>query len=194
MLSPCPLCYTFPMYTQPTTKERIAHSFLTLTETRPIDKITVREIAAACPVTTVTFYNHFHDKYDLIVWIYVQGAEQSMRTFSDSRNWRSTIQDGISYFVENRTFLLNALKHTSGHNSFLLQVARISETLLTAEVQKALGSGPVPQQLQYAIRMYSTGLVCLIFDWLMQDRPTSVEELAGIIDTCMPPPLRRFFP
>lgn len=33
---------------------------------RSLDKITVKEIAQNCGVTSATFYNHFRDKYDLI--------------------------------------------------------------------------------------------------------------------------------
>ena len=67
------------MQTRLTTKELIAASFMELAAQKPIDKITVREVAANCGITTVTFYNHFRDKYDLIVWSYAQNTLKIMR-------------------------------------------------------------------------------------------------------------------
>ena len=44
--------------------------FFELCENEPIDKITIKEIADNCGVTSQTFDNHFSDKYDLIYWVY----------------------------------------------------------------------------------------------------------------------------
>ncbi|MCR4647188.1 MAG: TetR family transcriptional regulator [Oscillospiraceae bacterium] len=53
-----------------TTEELLAGSFLELAQTKRIDKITITEITNNCGMSQPTFYNHFKDKYDLIVWIY----------------------------------------------------------------------------------------------------------------------------
>jgi tRNA1Val (adenine37-N6)-methyltransferase len=50
-----------------TTKEILADSFLELAAEKRIDKITIAEITSNCSMSQPTFYNHFKDKYDLIV-------------------------------------------------------------------------------------------------------------------------------
>ena len=47
-----------------TVKEIMAASFRELARKRPIDKITVKEIAANCDYSQTTFYRQFKDKYD----------------------------------------------------------------------------------------------------------------------------------
>ena len=60
------------MQSKATTKELIARSLVRLAATKSLDKITIQEIAADCGLTKTTFYNHFRDKYDLIVWAYAE--------------------------------------------------------------------------------------------------------------------------
>ena len=169
------------MQTRQTTKELIAASFMELAETKPIDKITVREVAANCGITTVTFYNHFRDKYDLIVWSYAQNTLKIMRKIgADGYRWQDALWEWARYFSEERGFLLNALRHTSGHDSFLTHMQKINIDLLTAEVKKRLGAKPLSPVLEGAIRLYCYGLSCLCFDWLTAETPLPPDDFAQI--------------
>jgi AcrR family transcriptional regulator len=58
------------------TKLKFLNSFLELMAVRPVNKITVKDISANCGLTPQTFYNHFADKYDLILWAYRVRVDQ----------------------------------------------------------------------------------------------------------------------
>ena len=47
----------------------LAESLKELAVTRPIEKITIKEITDKAGVIRPTFYNHFQDKFELIEWI-----------------------------------------------------------------------------------------------------------------------------
>ncbi len=47
----------------------LAESLKELAITKPIDKITIKEITSKAGVIRPTFYNHFQDKYELLEWI-----------------------------------------------------------------------------------------------------------------------------
>lgn len=49
----------------------LAESLKSLASTKPIDKITIKEITDKAGVIRPTFYNHFQDKYELLEWITV---------------------------------------------------------------------------------------------------------------------------
>ena len=103
-----------------TTKELLAESFKELAEQKPINKITIANIADNCGVTQPTFYRYYKDKYDLIAWIYVTDSEKIMGQIgSNGYIWKDTLLDAARYFSENRAFALNALRHTSGRDAFL---------------------------------------------------------------------------
>ncbi len=52
-----------------TTDRMLAESFKELVLTKPVEKITIKEITDKAGVIRPTFYNHFQDKYELIEWI-----------------------------------------------------------------------------------------------------------------------------
>ena len=94
-----------------TTKELIAESFIELSANRNVDKIKIKEITDNCGLTPTTFYNHFQDKYDLIVWIYTTMVENAMnRIDNESYEWKDTLLEGLKYSVDNRQFLVNYLR------------------------------------------------------------------------------------
>lgn len=57
------------------TKRNISEKLLEMLKTKPVDKITVKNLAEACCITRQTFYYHFHDILDVMEW----GMEQKMR-------------------------------------------------------------------------------------------------------------------
>ena len=52
-----------------TTDQVLADSLKALVLTKPVEKITIKEITDKAGVIRPTFYNHFQDKYELIEWI-----------------------------------------------------------------------------------------------------------------------------
>ena len=115
------------MIRRQTTKELIAESLKELFTQKTADKITVKEIARNCGITPATFYNHFRDKYDLIVWIYAEPVKNIVCQMG-KKNYgiRDAIFDVINYFAANRKFIINAIMHTSEQDSFIYHVFRIN--------------------------------------------------------------------
>ena len=52
-----------------TTNQILADSIKALVLTKPVEKITIKEITDRAGVIRPTFYNHFQDKYELLEWI-----------------------------------------------------------------------------------------------------------------------------
>ncbi len=53
-----------PLYTR--TDKAIQQALITLLKEKPFEKITVQDILDETPVTRATFYNHYHDKYEIV--------------------------------------------------------------------------------------------------------------------------------
>lgn len=69
-----------------TTKRALAASLKKLLSDKPLDKITVTDIAEDCGVNRQTFYYHFQDIYDLVEWIYTSEAHRRHRRQKDLRH------------------------------------------------------------------------------------------------------------
>ncbi len=175
------------------TKEILAESFVELAEKRPINRITITNITDNCGMSQPTFYNHFRDKYDLIVWIYVNSAKLiTGKIGRDGYEWRDTLLEGARSYVENRDFAVNALLHTSGKEAFFFQVQQANIELLSKEVRKKLKTDEIPEDLMGLIRVYCYGTVQFTFEWLTGDVRISPEEVADICERSLPEQLKPY--
>ena len=176
-----------------TTKEILAESFQELAAQKRIDKITITEITSNCGMSQPTFYNHFKDKYDLIEWIYIHESGEIMSKIGrDGYSWRNTLIDGAHYFAEKREYFLNALRHTSGQDSFLRYLQKVNSDLMLTEVRKKLMTEYIPDEIYGMIKVYVYGTVHHMLEWLINDRELSPEKVAEIWEHSLPEPLKQY--
>lgn len=177
-----------------TTKELIAESLKELFAQKSADKITVKEIAQNCGITTATFYNHFLDKYDLIVWIYAEPVKNIVKKF-DNGNYglHDAIFDVVNYFAENRKFIINAMKHTSGQDSFICHVFRINFEIMSDYIKSNHNLEKLPLKTETLIKLYVYGTVQLVCEWLIADMPIPINDFVNCLEEGLPEPLKRFY-
>ncbi len=176
-----------------TTKEILAESFMELSASKPISKITIAEITENCSMTSPTFYRHFKDKYDLISWIFVQEAQKNVdRIGQEGYLWKDTLLDGLRYYAENRKYMINALKHTSGRDSFINQITEIDIGYITDEIREKRGTKDIPDDLAALIKIYCYGTGQYLCEWLMASKPDSCEQVAAAMEDSIPEKLRPY--
>ena len=72
------------------TKRALEQSLKNLLLKKPLNKITINDIAEDCGINRMTFYYHFQDIYDLVEWVCLEDAKKALvkdhRTgYQDSR-------------------------------------------------------------------------------------------------------------
>ncbi len=144
------------------TKRLIANSFKELMLQLPFEKITIKMITDHANVIRPTFYNHFHDKYELLEWILqdeiLERAEECFH-LGDGSN---AIQSIISGMYEERDFYRKAFD-VEGQNGF----AETFASKLAAMFRKASGiqniTGDNADAKQELVsRYYASGLITVI--------------------------------
>lgn len=176
-----------------TAKEILVESFRELADTRAVDAITVKDIAENCGYSTATFYRQFRDKYDLIAWEHTRRVARIMgRIGSDGYTWRQTLIDGALYFQEERDYLANLLKHTSGFDSFVRYKTEINYEALKQYILESTGMAALDEKLDMYVRVYVLGTVNLSCEWILGRYPVSPEALADVFEKCLPLPLHEY--
>ncbi len=176
-----------------TAKEILTESFRELAETKSIDKITVRDITDNCGYSPATFYRQFKDKYDLIAWNYSQTISEIMgHVGEDNYQWRDTLLAGALYFDEQREYLINLLRHTSGHDAFILYMTEIHFRALENLFLRRSGSEALDEKVQMYVRLYCFGTVNLTCEWIQGRYKASPEELAEVYEQSLPAPLHQY--
>ena len=182
------------MAKEKTTKKLIAESFLELLSSKSVDKITVAEIVRGCGMTSPTFYNHFKDKYALIVWIYTTSANDIMGNLGkNGYTWGDMLLDYMRYFEKNRGFMINALKHASGRKEFLSLFEELGIENMERELRRRMNPGQeIPPLLRDLTKFYCYGSCRFIYSWLIEGVPSTPEEAAYICNEALPLSLRTY--
>lgn len=176
-----------------TAKEILAESFRELAETKPIDKITVKEIAGNCGYSSATFYRQFQDKYDLIAWAYSRDMEQIVGQIAfDEVSWRQVVRDAADYYSEHKEYMTNLLLHTSGYDSFISNMTEINYSCMKKQILEASGFDELDEQTDMVIRSYVMGAICLSAEWILGRYSVGPDELAEIYDRALPDLLKKY--
>ena len=176
-----------------TAKEILTASFQELAAVKSVDKITIQEIVDNCGYSPATFYRHFKDKYDLIAWEHTRAVANIVdRTDSADYLWKQTLYDGARMYNENKKYLANLLKHTSGHDSFMRYMAEINSAALKKYILSVNGNQPLTHQEELCVKIYCLGLACLACEWIMGRIDTTIEEIANVYEQSIPDPLKKY--
>lgn len=178
------------MIRRKTTKEILGESIHELAGKKPVDKITVKEIAENCGLSSATFYHHFHDKYELIAWIYIYQMEEIFLDFCDgAETWKQALLDLVDILDQDRNFYENALKNTIGQNSFSWTIHRKFVELVTDAVKKN-GISPVDKELLFNVQFYLHGVSYSVYEWFINHRDIPTEEITEYLYRAMPEKLK----
>lgn len=173
------------------TREALVESLIELSALKPFDKITVEEIARNCGVAKRTFYNHFVDKYDLAVYVYVHKLRNALDTAAESRSYYEFELNSIIEYARYSDYYQNTVKNSSGIDSIHERMVRATEDLFRKLI--ALRPNPVAmdEELEFQITYDAYGLISSIFRWDFDGRKVSAERLARWCTDSIHPELGR---
>ncbi|MDD6512167.1 TetR/AcrR family transcriptional regulator [Sharpea azabuensis] len=167
-----------------TTKDILVASFQELALKKPIDKITIQDIANESGYSPATFYRHFRDKFDLIAWDYSQHTKNIM---NQGKDWKASMKEGYLYLNDQKKYMRNLLLHTSGLDSFIRYMAYTSVELITDRI---FIKEELDQNLKAIIKIYAYGSVALTCDWLLDEEKMDIDQVVDIMILALPERLK----
>jgi len=180
------------MIRRKSTKELLGESIHDLAQIKPVDKITVKEITDNCGMSPATFYRHFHDKYELVAWIYNYQMEDIYMDFcTGSESWREAVRDMVMILDNDRSFYSNALINTTGPNAFFYATRQRSVELLT-EYVKFSNNGSISEEQLFDISFYLWGMSCTITERFLNKHPYTVDQITDHLYNAMPASLKAY--
>lgn len=167
-----------------TTKRALAASLKKLLARRPLDKITVTDIAEDCEVNRQTFYYHFKDIYDLMEWIYTSEAARALGGKKTYATWQQGMLQIFSYVLENREFVLNTYHSVSREHLERYLYRETYELLIGVVEEKAAGMPVREADKAFIADFYKYAFVGLMLDWIrtgMKEDPAVLTERLSIL-------------
>ena len=108
-----------------TTEQRraaVADAFMQMICETSLDAIRTQDIAQRAGISKATFYRLFHDKYDVMSWIYRNATEARITTSPELKSWRSWSYADLEHIRQHLPFYRKVLGY-GGQNSMMESMA-----------------------------------------------------------------------
>jgi AcrR family transcriptional regulator len=166
------------------TRQALHNAFMVLIEEKGFDAIIVQDIADRAMVNRVTFYKHYHDKYDLLD----QTMQSLLDEFTDSLKVLvlapadQMVLDGlIKWFeqVAKHSSFYKMMLGRSGNAAFAAQLRDHLEAMIERVMQQVYVAPPI-REPQYVMmrRFAAAGFLGVTEWWLEQEQPITIRAVA----------------
>ncbi|MGX8710526.1 MAG: TetR/AcrR family transcriptional regulator [bacterium] len=168
-----------------TTKRALEASLKNLLLQKPLDKITINDIAEDCGINRMTFYYHFKDIFDLVEWSCVEDATKALEGKKTYDTWQQGFLRIFEAVLANKPFILNVY-HSVSREQVEIYLYKLTYDLLIGVVEeKAQGMAVRDEDKKFIADFYKYGFVGLMLDWIkngMKEEPqTIIDRLSSLV-------------
>ena len=176
-----------------TTSQLLANSLLEIAASKDVDKITIKEIVENCGLSSQTFYNHFADKYALIIWIHQSfGNELVSQLENGEISLRELSIKNLEFFAAHASFMLNALHNTHGADSYRVKSSENAINVIEAYIKRHFNIKDLSKTEKQHLRLYVYGVSSVCEYWAENSLIASPEEMSDIILSAVPVSLKKY--
>ena len=168
-----------------TTKRALEESLKRMLLKKPLDKITISDIAEDCGINRMTFYYHFRDIYDLVEWSCVEDAAKALNGKKTYATWQQGFLQIFQAVLENRPFILNVYHSVSREQVETYLYTLTYDLLIGVIEEKAVGRSVSDSDKKFIADFYKFAFVGLMLDWIRngmkEDPKTIIDRLSVLI-------------
>lgn len=167
-----------------TTKRALEASLKHLLLQKPLDKITISDIAEDCGISRMTFYYHFKDIYDLIEWSCAEDAAKALGGKKTYDTWQQGFLQIFDAVLENKPFIRNVY-HSISREQVEQYLYEVTYGLLIDVVEeKAAGMEVRDEDKKFIADFYKFAFVGLMLDWIrggMKTEPKHIVDRLSLL-------------
>ncbi|GFI44765.1 hypothetical protein IMSAGC019_00067 [Lachnospiraceae bacterium] len=149
-----------------TTKLALEASLKKLLLQKPLDKITINDLAMDCGISRMAFYYHFKDIYDLAEWVCVEDGTRALAGKKTYDTWQEGMGQVFEAVLENKPFILNIYRCVS-REKIENYLYKLTFGLVAQVVEeKCLESGLAKEDKAFIAEFYKYAFVGIMLDWI----------------------------
>lgn len=161
------------------TKRALEESLKHLLLQKPLNKITINDIAEDCGINRMTFYYHFKDIYDLIEWSCLEDAQKALAGKKAYDTWQEGFLHIFEAVKENKPFVMNVYRSVSREQIENYLFSLTYDLLLGVVNEQADGMSVRDEDKAFIANVYKYTFVGLMLEWIKGDMK---EDPKRIID------------
>ena len=154
--------------------------------TKPLDKITINELAEDCGISRMAFYYHFKDIYDLVEWVCVEDGTRALQGKKTYENWQEGLCQIFEAVQENKPFIMNVYRCVDRQKiesylnklTYQLIVDVVEEKCAGMGGGTGTGAAPVVARIAKEKGVLTVGIVTIPF--LFEGEPKILQAFAGV--------------
>ena len=178
------------------TKRALEASLKNLLLKKPLNKITINEIAENCGINRMTFYYHFLDIYDLVEWSCLEDAKKAIENKKTHDTWQQGLVSLLYAVKENKPFIVNVYNCVDKAQVEKYLKPLTDDLLLGVVEEESVNISVREDDKKFIAQIYSYCFVGIMLDWIkddMKEKPEDlVERLALVLDGDIGSALKRF--
>lgn len=164
------------------TKKALLAAFGELLEEKPFNKITITDLTAKCGLNRMTFYYHFDNIYELMIW----GLEMQMREVSKDyisyENWKTGYLRVFYFALERKTYIKKIFQ-TLEQEHLEHYLNKIAERMVLAVIEDKCGDRLLNEDDKlFTAQICAYVLVGILMSWVsrgMKETPEVMIQRTG---------------
>ncbi len=159
------------------TKRALAQSLKNLLLKKPLNKITISDIADDCGISRMTFYYHFKDIYDLVEWACLEDANKALKEYKTYDTWQQGFLQLFEVVRENKPLIMNVYRCV--HQEQLEKYLRpLVDHLVLNIINEEVGNKTVKDgDKAFIAQIYGYIFIGIMLDWVKTDMQVEYEAL-----------------
>lgn len=166
------------------TKRALEASLKNMLLKKPLDKITINDIAEDCGISRMTFYYHFKDIYDLVEWSCAEDAAKALAGNKTYDTWQQGLLQIFEAVKENKPFIMNVYRSVSREQVEIYLYKVTYDLLLNVVNEEATGMHVREEDKAFVANFYKYAFVGLMLDWIrgdMQEDPNEIVKRLSLL-------------
>lgn len=161
------------------TKRAIEQSLKNLLLKKPLNKITINDIAEDCGISRMTFYYHFKDIYDLVEWVCLEDAKRALENKKEDDTWQGALLQIFETVRENKPFVMNVYRCVRQEQVEKYLKPQVDNLVLRIINAESASKRVKDSDKEFIARVYSHVFVGVMLDWIKEDMSAEPKQIVA---------------
>ena len=164
------------------TKKALLLSFGELLENKPFNKITITDITSKCGLNRMTFYYHFENIYELMIWGLELQMREASKDYINYENWKTGYLR-VFYFALDRKNNIKKIFQTIEQEHLEHYLNKIAERMALSVIEERIHDRDLNEDDKlFTAQICAYVLVGILVSWVsrgMKEAPELMIKRTG---------------
>ncbi|MBS7528471.1 TetR/AcrR family transcriptional regulator C-terminal domain-containing protein [Fusibacter paucivorans] len=168
------------------TKKIIREEFIKILNERPLNKITVKDIASACDINRNTFYYYYTDIYAILSEIFQTELQIVIDEYNDTLSWEESFIVATKFSLQNKTAIYHVYNSMQKEEleDYLFNVSGNIMSRYVEKVSDGISASSGDKKL--IASFYQCALTEMVLRWIAsgmkEDPDTIIRRIGRLFD------------